>query len=380
MAAGTESFNQFVQRIRPIFFVSYLKMLPFAGRSREPSVSEASNEPVPSNRSRKSFPNIFGSNAGTPSAPSPKSGNGSESQSPAGTTAAQELNDFTPPPGHHGNLTESQESALEELKAALLEDKLITSDPEPKYQETQLLRFLRARSFNVQLSREMYTRAREWKQSINLADLCDKFEFTERAQIAEYGWRMYFHKTDKVGRPIFIQDMSKLNSDKVFKTTTPERIIQNFAVTLEKAVQVRYDACTQKEGHLVDDNFMVLNVAGLGFSTFWSMRQQLQHLLSVLDDNFPELSGRVQIINAPYLFTTVWAYVKNWIPTHTAEKIDICGTDYINVISEFIDMENWPEYLGGKCKCAGGSCQTRDEGPWEDALKDFDCQKTETIS
>ena len=221
-------------------------------------------------------------------------------------------------------------------------------------------------------SLEMYLSAEKYKEDIELDRLCEEFEFTERAQVAEYGWRMYFHKTDKLGRPIFIQDLSGLDTDKVFSVTTNERIIQNFSVTLEKAVRMRYLACTEAQGHLVDDNFMVLNVQGLGLGTFWAMKNRLQQLLNLLDNNFPELSGRVQIINAPMLFTTIWSYVKGWLPAHTAEKIDICGSNYLPLIKTFVDMDNWPKHLGGNCTCNAKekthlACETCDPGPWKNS-------------
>lgn len=238
----------------------------------------------------------------------------------------------------------------------------------PHYQEHQLLRFLRARNFDVNASREMYLRAEEWKKSIDLDRLYSEFRFTERDDVAKFGWRMYFHKTDIVGRPIFIQDLSGLDAEKVFTVTTPERIIQNFAVTLEHAVRRRYHACTKAKGYNVDNNFMVLNVQGLGLGQFWTMKNKLQELLYILDNNFPELSGHVHIINAPILFSTAWACIKGWLPAETAEKISITGSDYLPVISQYVDLENWPAHLGGRCKCSHESpqlaCETKDHGPW----------------
>jgi hypothetical protein len=118
--------------------------------------------------------------------------------------------------------------------------------------------------------------------------------------------------------------------EELLKATTPERIINFFAVNLESAVQHKYRACTEAnrekarqegvtdpeklEKIVIDDNFMILNVAGLGMGTFWSVsdpkeskgneadlnniqfKAQLQQLLAVLDANFPDLSGRIQII------------------------------------------------------------------------------------
>jgi len=277
-----------------------------------------------------------------------------------------------PAPGHVGNVNPKQEKALEAFRECLLNEQLISMENPPPYQETQLLRFLRARDFNVSAAYDMYVKTQEWKQRMDMDRLYEEFEFTEGPDVRRFGWRMYFHGTDKLGRPIFIQDLSGLDTDKVFSVTTAERIVQNFAVTLEHAVRERYTACTETQGHLVDDNYMVLNVQGIGLSTFWNMKSQLQSLLDVLDNNFPELSGRVQIINAPLLFTTIWNYVKGWLPTQTAAKIDICGTDYLPSIAPYVDMRMWPKHLGGQCTCGQPpeqrACETSDFGPWPKRL------------
>lgn len=274
-------------------------------------------------------------------------------------------------PGHPGNLTPTQTQALHELTQALKSDGAL-HDPEsepPSYQETQLLRFLRARSFNVQAARAMYLKAEAWKKEIDLDRLVREFSFDERDAVAAHGWCMYFHKTDKLGRPIFIQDLGSMNCTEVFRKTTPERVIQKFAVTLELAVRHRYEPCTIASGRWVDDNMMVINLAGLGLSTFWSMKGQLQQLLSILDNNFPELSGRVQIINAPYMFSTIWSWVKGWLPTATVEKIDIAGAEYKEAVFEYVRKEDWPKDLGGECECRDEQgCRKSDPGPWDKRL------------
>lgn len=186
-----------------------------------------------------------------------------------------------------------------------------------------------------------------------------------------------FHKTDKLGRPIFVQDLANLDANVVWTVTTPDRIVRNFAVTLENAVRHRYAACTKAsaarsstgQGRLIEDNLMILDVSGLGLSTFWTFKPKLQELLSILDTNFPELSGRVQIINAPWLFSTIWSYLRGWLPPGTVEKIDIQGTDFKPTLLKFADEKNLPKKLGGTCQCPGG-CERSDEGPWKETVQE----------
>ncbi|PWN94129.1 CRAL/TRIO domain-containing protein, partial [Acaromyces ingoldii] len=273
-------------------------------------------------------------------------------------------------PGHYGNLDIAQAKQLSAFKRALTKTSFLP-DPamvDEEHQDTILLRFLRARDWNVQHAFKMYSDTIKWRKDVDLPSMMQgSFDFEERDKVAAGGWKMYFHGTDKFHRPIFVQDLAGLNTTEVFTHTTPDRVINFFACMLEDAVQRRYRACTSRVRRLcVDDNFMILNVAGIGMGTFWAFKGQLQQLLGILDTNFPELSGRVQIINAPWLFSTIWSYIKGWLPVNTAEKIDIVGTDFKAKLLEFIDEEQLPSSIGGSCQCGGKGCEFSDIGPWQE--------------
>ena len=73
--------------------------------------------------------------------------------------------------------------------------------------------------------------------------------------------------------------------------------------------------------------------------------------------------GRFYIINAPYIFTTVWSVVKGWLDPVTTEKIQILGSSPVSELRKQIPLENLPSIIGGQCNCPGG-CQLSDAGPW----------------
>lgn len=49
-------------------------------------------------------------------------------------------------------------------------------------------------------------------------------------------------------------------------------------------------------------------------------------------------------------------------------KIDIVGMDYYLILFKFIDLNEFFEYMGGKCKCEGykGGCFFSNRGFWND--------------
>lgn len=75
--------------------------------------------------------------------------------------------------------------------------------------------------------------------------------------------------------------------------------------------------------------------------------------------------GQLAIVNAPSSFTFIWAVIKPWLSKETAEKVDVLGTDYKDVLLEMVDEENLPSVLGGKCTCEEeGGCHLSGAGPW----------------
>lgn len=68
------------------------------------------------------------------------------------------------------------------------------------------------------------------------------------------------------------------------------------------------------------------------------------------------------IVNAPWTFSTVWAVVKGWVDEKTRSKIQILSGDPLPELLKYIDIEQLPEFLGGKNQTE----LTDDHGPWTD--------------
>lgn len=90
----------------------------------------------------------------------------------------------------------------------------------------------------------------------------------------------------------------------------------------------------------------------------------IQLASKVGSDYYPEIMGQTFIVNAPMLFSGVWAVVKGFLDEKTRKKIAIKGGSYQKDLLEVVDAENLPDFLGGKCTQFGAH---RDGvGPWND--------------
>jgi len=73
------------------------------------------------------------------------------------------------------------------------------------------------------------------------------------------------------------------------------------------------------------------------------------------------------IVNAPMLFTGVWAIIKGFLDEKTRNKIKILGGNYKKDLLEVVEADNLPDFLGGTCTCAEyGGCMYSNLGPWND--------------
>jgi hypothetical protein len=71
------------------------------------------------------------------------------------------------------------------------------------------------------------------------------------------------------------------------------------------------------------------------------------------------------IVNAPYLFSGVWAIIKGFLDAKTVAKIIISSSD--KILLEHIDKENLPDFLGGTSTSPLGS----NIGPWNPEGKEM---------
>ncbi|KAH0587041.1 Sec14 cytosolic factor [Termitomyces sp. J132] len=279
----------------------------------------------------------------------------SASPMPEGVT---DLN-YKPPPGRLGNLTAVQLHALQKFKKELIEEGNFV---EERMDDALLLRFLRARKFDVAKAKEMLIATEKWRKDMNVDTIIEDFEFTEREQVNKY-YPQYYHKMDKDGRPIYIERLGFLDLDALYKATTQERLINRFVQEYEKFAKYRVPACSKAVGHPVETSCTILDLHNVSMTSFYRVKDYIMQASSIGQDRYPERMGKFYIINAPWAFSAVWRAIKPWLDEVTVSKVDILGSNYKETLLKQIAAENLPVILGGTCDCPGG-CDLSDAGPW----------------
>jgi hypothetical protein len=72
---------------------------------------------------------------------------------------------------------------------------------------------------------------------------------------------------------------------------------------------------------------------GVGMSHLTGEVKQLVSTLTKYDqDNYPEMLGRICIINAPFVFKAIWSLVKPLLNPRTLSKIQVGGQPHATVL------------------------------------------------
>jgi hypothetical protein len=268
---------------------------------------------------------------------------------------------YKPLPGRLGNLTVPQQHALEKLKKELTEEGIYI-ESEPRMNDAAMLRFLRARKFDVPKAKEMFCNHEKWRKEFGVDDIVQNFEFPEHRVVDKY-YPQYYHKHDKDGRPVYIERLGLLDLKALYAATTQERQLKRFVLEYEKFITERLPACAAAAGHPVETSCTIMDLQNVSLSNFYRVKDYVMQASKIGQDQYPECMGKFYIINAPFMFSTVWSFIKPWLDEVTVAKIDIIGSNYKDKLLAQIAADNLPKEFGGNCSCPGG-CSLSDAGPW----------------
>ncbi|KAK2802224.1 cytosolic factor, phosphatidylinositol/phosphatidylcholine transfer protein [Emmonsiellopsis sp. PD_5] len=261
--------------------------------------------------------------------------------------------------GHPGHTTPEQDAQVYQLRT-MLEQEGYTE----RLDTLTLLRFLRARKFNVQAAKDMFVECEKWRKEFKTDELVHTFDYPEKAQVFEY-YPQYYHKTDKDGRPVYIEQLGKIDLTAMHKITTDQRMLQNLVCEYEKLADPRLPACSRKAGKLLETCCSIMDLKGVGITRVSSVYSYVKQVSAISQNYYPERLGKLYLINAPWGFASVFSVVKGFLDPVTVQKIHVLGSGYEAELLSQVPAENLPKEFGGSCECEGG-CAFSDMGPWQE--------------
>jgi len=176
-----------------------------------------------------------------------------------------------------------------------------------------------------------------------------------------------YHKTDKNGRPIYIELISKVNLTELFKFTNEERMTKYYIKEYERLMKYRFPSCSKQAGKIIEQSLTILDMEGVGISILTGKTKEFVKLAADIGQNYyPEMLGQMFLINTSFFFSAVWTIVKAFVDEKTRNKISVEKSSYQKKLLELVDADNLPTFLGGNCTCPNieGGCLYADIGPW----------------
>lgn len=233
-----------------------------------------------------------------------------------------------------------------------------------RFDDPYLLRFLRARNFDLPKTLEMWKNFIHWRKANNVDQVLD-LEFPEINEAKKY-YPQGFFRTDKQGRPMYFERCGHLKIDQFTKAISQERIEAFSIQKYERLIHVILPGCSQAAGRRIEQTCFIVDLKNFKSSKMTSKTWDLVKLMSKIGSNYyPETLGVMFIVNAPVIFYGIWNVAKYFLEEETREKIHILGSKYHKELLVYVNEEDLPDFLGGKATSEDyGENFTIEQGPW----------------
>ncbi|XP_061752788.1 SEC14-like protein 2 [Nerophis ophidion] len=256
--------------------------------------------------------------------------------------------------GRLGDLSPKQADALHQFRERI-QDVLCQL---PAQHDHFLLRWLRARNFNVQKSEAMLRKHLEFRKQMKVDTIISDWRPPEVIEKYLSGGMCGY---DREGSPIWYDVIGPVDPKGLFLSASK----QDFIRSKIRDCEMLHGECavqSEKLGKNVESITMIYDVEGLGLKHLWKPAiETYGEILQMFEDNYPEGLKKLFVIKAPKLFPVAFNLVKHFLSENTRHKIYILGGDWQEVLLRHIHEDQLPAIYGGKMTDPDGDprCRTR---------------------
>lgn len=204
-----------------------------------------------------------------------------------------------------GELTPMQESKLLDLENRIKENEEYKT---PDHQT--ILRFLKARDFNVEKSYQMLIESLKWRRENEIDKLLQLYKTP--SVISKHfpgGWHHY----DNDGKPLYVLRLGHMDVKGLLKSVGEEGLLRLTLHICEEGLQLMKESTKELEKP-ISNWCLLVDLEGLSMRHLWRPGvKALLRIIETVEKNYPETMGRVLIVRAPRVFPILWTLISTFI-------------------------------------------------------------------
>lgn len=246
--------------------------------------------------------------------------------------------------GHVGDLSPKQQQALQQFREVCKD--LLNNDDDDYY----CLRWLRARNFDIQQSKEMMKKSIAWRKANNIDGLTkDDYKPPEFVHSTLIGG---MYGVDKQGGPVWIYPFGNFQIKPFLRGCTVKEILMLMAWRCEQGMKKMREQ-SKKLGKVVETQTVIFDFDN--FSMLQALTTEAVSAVSAFirmyEANYPERLHQAFVINVPSLFSVLFNLIKPLLTGNTLTKVHVLGKgdNWKEEILKYVDADQLPKQWGGNC-------------------------------
>ncbi|KAJ4786093.1 Phosphatidylinositol transfer protein SFH5 [Rhynchospora pubera] len=270
----------------------------------------------------------------------------------AATTTLGRSSSFKEDTYHLSSLKPAEAKALQDFKSLLSShpsDKplsmwgipLTQLDSTDERADVVLLKFLRARDFNVRDAHQMLTKCAAWRAEFGADSVVDEeLGFKELEGVVAY-----MHGWDRAGHPVCYNAYGVFKDKGMYERVfgdgdKMERFLRWRVQVMERGVKM----LQFRPGGINS----IIQVTDLKDMPKRELRSASKQILNLFQDNYPEMVARKVFVNVPWYFSVFYAMISPFLTERTKSKFVIAREGNVaETLYKYIRPEFVPVQYGG---------------------------------
>lgn len=207
-----------------------------------------------------------------------------------------------------------------------------------------LIKFLRARDFDVDLSLKLLLNYQRWRKESPEISSC--LSPSSVQDLLQTSYHAVLPQRDHTGSRVLVYRIGQWNPKEW-------SALQVFRVSLMTSEIISMETETQRRGLKV-----IFDLQGWSLGHAWQINPSLaRKISSVLSESFPLKVRGIHLVNEPMFFRPVFAMISPLLPDKIKRRIHMHGSDFQDSLGDFFSPQVLPPEYGGEGPGIEEACQ-----------------------